>query len=298
MLRNLIKKLVKVGCYLIGKFTGSNHIPVFTYHSIDTSKSVLSVSPDTLRKQFEFFRDNGYEPLSLEDYFQYKKQNKSLKNKFLITFDDGYQNLYTHAFPLLKEFSYPAVVFLVTDYVGKTASWIIRDEKIILDRLLPTLSESEVDIEAEKNKLHKTSTYPLLNWEEIEEMSAGGVDFQSHTNTHPFISTLNEQDLENELTRSREIIEKRLNNKVTGFCYPYCDYENPQVSRLLSENGYAGAFVGDQLNGKNQKPDKFHIIRIAVWEFTTYFDLKFFFSPGYRVYKSIAKLAKGKQVYS
>lgn len=298
MLRNLIKKLVKLGCYLLGKVVGNQDIPVFTYHSIDSSNSVLSVSPDTLRKQFEFFRDNGYEALSLEDYYQHKKQNKSLENKFLITFDDGYQNLYTHAFPLLKEFSYPAIVFLVTDYIGKTASWIIRDEKIILDRLLPTLSEAEVDLEAEKNKLHETSTYPLLNWEEIEEMSAGGVDFQSHTHTHPFISTLTDEELQTELAQSREIIENRLHNKVTGFCYPYCDYEHPQAPLQLADNQYKGAFVGDQLNEGEKHPDEFHIIRIAVWEFTTPFDLKFFFSPGYRIYKSIAKFAKGKQVTS
>ncbi len=293
MIRNLIKKIVKLICYGLGLFKTRQDIPVLTYHSIDTSNSVLSVSPETLRQQFQLFRDKGYEALSLEDYFQHKKQKKSLDKKFLITFDDGYQNLYTHAFPLLKEFSYPAVVFLVTGFIGKTASWIIRDEQIILDRLLPTLSEAEVDLEAEKDRLQETSTLPLLNWKEIEEMSAGGVDFQSHTHTHPFISTLDEQNLQSELAQSREILENRLHNKVTGFCYPYCDYEHPQAVRQLTDTRYEGAFIGDQFNGARKTPDKFYITRIAIWEFTTPFDLKFFFSPGYSIYKSIAKFAKG-----
>lgn len=147
------KKLVKVGCYLIGKFTGSNHIPVFTYHSIDTSKSVLSVSPDTLRKQFEFFRDNGYEPLSLEDYFQYKKQNKSLKINFS-------SPLMMAAKPLHTPFP-PEGIFISCGSVSgnglrrKNCKLDYPWRKIILDRLLPTLSESEVDIEAEKTSCIK-----------------------------------------------------------------------------------------------------------------------------------------------
>ncbi len=293
MIRNLIKFSLKLTCYLLGMLKPRREIPVLVYHSIDNTNSVLSVSPDTLRKQFKFFRDKGYETLSLEDYFRHRKENKSLDKKLLITFDDGYQNMYTGAFPILKEFSFSAVIFLVTDHIGKTANWILRDSKIIEERLTSSLSAAEVDLDAEAKRQQEIANYPLLTWDEVEEMHAGGVDFQSHSHSHHFISTLDETDLHKELALSREILEEKLKKKITGFCYPYCDYEHPQASRQLVETGYEGAFIGDRLNGEPRYPEEFYITRVPVWEFTTPFDFKLFFSPGYDIYKSIVKFARG-----
>jgi len=292
-LRDKIKTLVQLGFYTLGSLGSGSKIPVLMYHSIDETGSLISVSPDTFRRHLQYLKSRGYQAVSMEEYFQEKTSSNS--KKVLITFDDGYQNLHTYALPILKEFSYTAEVFLVTDFIGKNAEWIVRDKEIIYKNIFSQLAMTDKEKEAEIEKFRKISQFKLLSWDEIRDMQEQGIGFQSHSHTHPFVSTISGEVLKSELAQSREILEEKLNRKILGFGYPYTDYSNPQALKLLDETQYKGAFIGDQFTEGRMRHSRYLITRIPLWENSTQFDFQFSLSQGYSWYKTfLQKLRKGQ----
>ncbi len=98
----------------------TTEIPVLTYHSIDNSGSVISTGPETFRKQMQILADADFNVVSLKTLGKSLLENAALPPKTIVlTFDDGFQNFYTTAFPVLNEYNFPATVFLITDYCGK-----------------------------------------------------------------------------------------------------------------------------------------------------------------------------------
>ena len=289
--REKLKTLIRLGFYCLGSLGSGSKIPVLMYHSIDDTQSMISVSPQVFRKHLQYFKDRGYEAVSLEEYFNTAPSQTS--KKVLITFDDGYQNLYSHALPILKEFSYKATVFLVTDCVGKNAEWIIRDQKFILKKIVARLTLSKEEKEAQVQNLKEISQFKLLSWDEVREMKNHGFEFQSHSHTHPFVSEISGDDVKFELEQSKSILEKNLNQKVSSFGYPYTDYDNPQIMGLLKETDYRGAFIGDQFPCERNKNSEYLITRIPLWEKNTRFDLTFALSPGYTWYKTCLQKVRG-----
>jgi peptidoglycan/xylan/chitin deacetylase (PgdA/CDA1 family) len=129
----------------------------------------------------------------------------------LITFDDGYLDFATYAFPLLKRYGFSAAVFVVTDFVGKTNYW---------DRIFEYGEE-----------------LPLLNWEQIKQLHAQGIEFGSHTLSHYPLTSLSPSEIVREATRSRAMMEHELGIPITTFAYPYGDFD-PVVQRLIGQCGY------------------------------------------------------------
>jgi peptidoglycan/xylan/chitin deacetylase (PgdA/CDA1 family) len=128
-----------------------------------------------------------------------------------ITFDDGYRNFYTTAWPILRDRGFAATVYLPTSYIG-------FEGKSFLGR-------------------------PCLSWAEVRELQAQGVHFGSHTVSHPVLHKLSGESVESELRFSKESIEDALGQKITGFAYPYAfPQEDRSFSRRiadsLSECGY------------------------------------------------------------
>jgi len=264
------------------------------YHSIDDTGSTISISPQVFKKHLQYLKNRGFETVSIQEYFSTPPSENA--RKILITFDDGYQNLFSHALPILKEFSYTAVVLLVTDYVGKNPGWLVRDQKLILDKIVSQWSLSEKNKGVELKKLNNISQFKLLSWEEIQEMKKEGMEFQSHSHTHPFASEISGEQVKLELEQSKSILEKTLGQKINAFGYPYTDYHNPKIIELLKEMNYQGAFIGDQAIDENSIDSGYLITRLPLFEESTLFDLSFFLSPGYRWYKiCLDKFRGGKK---
>ena len=140
-----------------------NEFFAMCYHDI-TSETIQEVHHDSgvvslehLIQHFEWIKDNGYTVVSLEQIIAAKEGNTPLPKKAIyLTFDDGYRSFYTHVYPLLKLYNYPATFALVT-------SWIESDEPVQYG-----------------NKLKSTNQF--LNWEQVREMQASGlVEIASHT---------------------------------------------------------------------------------------------------------------------
>ncbi len=134
----------------------------------------------------------------------------------VLTFDDADQSLYDHAFPLLQEFSVPAIVFIVAGYIGRESRW-------------------DLSLTGRSGK--------HLGWPEILAMYKSGIRFGAHGLTHRNMTRLNNVELETELVGSKRILEEQLGT-VDSISYPFnrCDR---RVMTAVKQTGYRWGFGGD-----------------------------------------------------
>lgn len=171
-------------------------IPIITYHSLDRSGSVISTSPEIFRRQMKFLSENGCRAISLEKLIEYYKIHKNFPPETVVlTFDDGFQNVYTQAFPVLAEYDFSATIFVISGYCGKLNNWAGNPPKLPREK--------------------------LLNWRELKELSDRGFEIGAHTKTHPDLTKLEIAEAEKEIIESKLEIEEKIGRKAVSFAYPY-----------------------------------------------------------------------------
>jgi len=212
-----LKKMMFSALSLLGEVYKTGGVPILLYHSVDDEDSLIATPTEMFRMQMEYLVKEHINVLSLKELYEKLMSPDPLpKNSAVITFDDGFQGMFHNAFPILREFAFPATVFVVTDYVGKPMGW---------------------------ERIDGIPAHPLCSWDELGTMSEGGVDVQSHTMRHPFMTELSESDLASEVEGSVSAIERELGKKVEFLAYPYGAH-NPLVVRVLKERGIVGGVAG------------------------------------------------------
>ncbi|OIO39305.1 MAG: hypothetical protein AUJ75_01495 [Candidatus Omnitrophica bacterium CG1_02_49_10] len=198
----MVSALVVVVIFAASGFINNAYVvPVAMYHKIDgdSMKSVLSLSPESFERQMAFLRKHKYNIIPLAELARIIKEKKRAPSKTIaITFDDGYENNYTNAFPVLKRYDIPATIFVVIKDVG---------------------------------------TDGFMTWGQIEEMRDAGIDIGSHTLTHPHLPSIDENRLISEVVGSKAIIESRLGGTVKSFSYPSGGF-NAMVRKEVVDAGY------------------------------------------------------------
>jgi peptidoglycan/xylan/chitin deacetylase (PgdA/CDA1 family) len=217
---------------------GNGHpLPLLTYHSIDDCRSVLSTSPGTFRRQLQFLASQCFHNIRLSEVVQLLHDRLPLPPKRVcLTFDDGYQNVYSEAFPLLQEYGFTATVFLVARYCGRDNDWPGNLE--YLDRT------------------------QLLSWDHVKEMSNFGIDFGAHTLTHPDLTCIAPRLAEQEIVQSKQEIEDKTGQPLTLFAYPYGRY-NSHIREVVR-----GQFLGactTRLGNVRSCADPYRLRRIDSW---------------------------------
>jgi peptidoglycan/xylan/chitin deacetylase (PgdA/CDA1 family) len=176
---------------------------ILTYHSIDDSGSVISVRPDLFRQQAEWLASGQVQVVPLDEIEQAPPESDAVA----LTFDDGFDNFASVAWPELRERQLPATLFLVADYVGRTNEWIDRKRSGI-----PRL--------------------PLLGWDELGRLAAEGVSLGSHSRTHPDLRRLDAIRLEDEVAGSFERIHRETGVRPQTFAYPFGRHD-PDVADAI-----------------------------------------------------------------
>jgi peptidoglycan/xylan/chitin deacetylase (PgdA/CDA1 family) len=251
---------------------------VVVYHSVDASGSVLSVSRDELRRQLATLKALGWRGLTLPEYLARAAGAPGEAREVLITFDDGYENFYADAAPVLGELGLPATVFVVTDHVGGRPLWFARDRARI-ERLTAAVGLTGADRAA----LAALADAPLMSWAQARELARHGVDVASHSAAHAFLTTLSDAALAADLRRSRETLEDRLGVRGDALCYPYGD-EDERVRRAAREAGFRVAFAA---TAAGRPGDALAIGRSAMRSRMTPGELQFALSPAAGSYAAL-----------
>jgi biofilm PGA synthesis lipoprotein PgaB len=171
----------------------------------------FDVTAAEFRSQMEQLRRRKFNVITLEALYRHLTQGTPVPPRSVVlTFDDNTRGLYDYAFPILKEYNYPATFFIHTDYVG------VRTVKDHCD------------------------------WNQLREMQRSGlISVQSHTRTHPpDLRKLSDAQLRKELLESKQIIERQMGKPVFAFAYTEGNYD-ARVKRMVAEAGYQMAITED-----------------------------------------------------
>jgi peptidoglycan/xylan/chitin deacetylase (PgdA/CDA1 family) len=221
----------------------SAEIPVLTYHSIDETGSLLSVAPSALRAQLARLRAENWRGLSIAEYIALAGKANPEPRTVLITFDDGYRNFAERAFPLLTEYGFRATLFVPVDFVGKRPSWLERDWKMTR-LLLDDVGLSSDERRALNMSAQELLSNSLMDWPDLRNLTEAGIDIQSHSAAHHFLTSLAPEEIREDLIRSRKVLEDQLGRPVTAVAYPY-GASDTVVAAAARDAGFDVGFVSD-----------------------------------------------------
>lgn len=184
-------------------------VPILMYHHVavpgpeaDAIRRDLSVSPAAFEAQMAHLASHGYRTVSLLDLFEHLQGGEALPPRpIILTFDDGYDDNYTFAYPILRRYGLQGTFFIITGLVGRPG---------------------------------------YLTWEQAREMRHGGMSLEAHTCTHLDLAKSTPARVSQEVKEAKAVLERELGGPVFFFSYPSGKY-NAAVIAALEANGYLGA---------------------------------------------------------
>lgn len=163
---------------------------ILTYHSIDPSGSPLSIPPEVFARQMSWLARSGPPVVAIEELLRLPEHGDAVA----LTFDDGFDNFATDAWPWLRDLGLPAVLYAVTDLVGGRNTW---------------------------GQASGMPSLPLLDWNALGRLAEAGLQIGSHTRSHSRLPELDTALLEDELVGSSDRIGKEIGVRPRTFAYPY-----------------------------------------------------------------------------
>lgn len=233
-------------CILFGLYANFHkRIPILMYHRIASVPGERNSLPvEKFKEQLDYLKEHGYNTITLSDLYQHYAQQAPLPAKpVVLTFDDGYEDNFSTALPMLRERNMKATVFPIANWVGRENRW--------------------------ENFNHAITR--TMDWDKLREWQAAGLEIGSHTLTHPFLTQCDEKELEQELISSKMIIEEKLDTQIDFLCYPY-GFFNAKTIAVARKVGYKGALAIYE-NAPLWRQDLFALPRIPIpsrqplWEF-------------------------------
>ncbi len=232
------------------------------YHHISPN---IAFNPGTVHKRIfenhvKLLKSYGFSNLNLEKGFD----KNNLKRQVLFTFDDGYKSVFDYAHPILSNYGFTGIVFIVTKYIGQKGDWEV-----------PLLS-----------------SLPHLSQHEIKTLYKSGWIIGSHSHTHNDLTTLSTTRLKEEIRASIGTLEDILGDKVYTFSYPFGKY-NQRVKETLMEYGVKFAFKS---SGKLKSPlDPLEIPRRSIYLIDL--DLSYKIDTFYNFFEYPKELISNKLAY-
>ena len=181
-------------------------VPVLMYHYIsvpppgsDAIRLDLSVTPENFTRQMDWLKQKGFTSISPDDLINALQRGTRLPaHPVLITFDDGYIDAYTNAFPILKSFDFKGTFFLITNYVD-----------------------------------HGYNAY--VSWEQAKEMARAGMSIENHSRQHLDMRNRSRDWLDNEILDSIQDIQDKIGIRPKIFCYPSGLYDSATIQAAKAD---------------------------------------------------------------
>jgi len=216
------------------------HIPILTYHSIDDSGSLLSVSSAAFGEHVARLQAAGYTAVPLSDALgRLAKPESPGERPVAITFDDGYATVYEHALPVLESRGWRATVFVVSGRIGSDNIWPGQAASVAPAR--------------------------LLSWDQLRALNRAGWEVGAHSQTHADLTRLEDGPLAEEVSGAKAALEGGLREEVRAFAYPYGAYD--RRVRASVEAVYPAACTTD-LGIASDVSDPYTLERIDMWYFS------------------------------
>jgi len=263
-----------------------NSVRVLLYHAVEdhvspyTDRLGVSVSPAMFEANLSYIRDN-YNVISVDDL-----QKPLPENPLLITFDDGYKSVYEHAFPLLRKYRMPAVVYLITCAVENKLVWVNELNWALLTHpkeafeicqqfpdLLGLESAPEI-VDRVKNNFNPGNIRELCSRlrqripfeadhdlyasrSDLRKMDSAGITLGFHTRDHYNLINCDKNELQRQLDSSgiNDVIDQRT------FAYPFGSFDRAAIDELGSKNYQSVMTVGNN----NERFSSYHVDRIEVF---------------------------------
>lgn len=191
------------------------NIPIMMYHHIhpefvkssDALLAGLSVSPKKFEEDLNEIVKAGYTTIFPQEIFKVLNGELDPSKKYIvISIDDGYQDNYDYAFPILKKLNQKAIIYVIPNRVGT-----------------------------------QTDGNSYFAWNLAKEMrESGHVEIGSHTMDHADLKSLNEEKQRYQIIESKKIIDEKLEMNTKDFCYPYGRYNETSI-KLVQEAGFENA---------------------------------------------------------
>ena len=178
---------------------------VLNYHMVNPMVISLAIDPTDFEWQMKYLVDHGYHTISTDEIYDFIEGKGALPDRpVLITFDDGYVDNYTNAYPILKKYNLKATIFIVTGFVSSRKGY--------------------------------------LTWDQLREMEQHGIMAQSHTVTHAPLPELPDERIREELVESKRTAEAELGHPIDFIAYPTGAHDLHIVS-IAKAAGYRGGFT-------------------------------------------------------
>ena len=186
-------------------------IPILMYHYIEDrdekkypKRANLFIPPVTFEAQLQWLTDHGYQTIDLDEMERIFHGDESAPAKAVVlTFDDGFDDNFKYAFPILKQYRFPATFFICPNLVGKKG---------------------------------------YLGWTQIEEMQKDGLDIESHTMNHAYLPDLSRDQRNFEIQESKRVIEAKLGIQVDFLAYPIGGFTE-EIKAETRQAGYQAGFT-------------------------------------------------------
>jgi peptidoglycan/xylan/chitin deacetylase (PgdA/CDA1 family) len=238
----------------------ASHAPVLTFHALEAGENPICFAPQNFEQGLELLTTNGYRCFPLKEM---AAGPPFPQRSFAITFDDGYESVFHHAWPVLQRFSMPATVFLT---VGSApgAAGALR---------LPSLGGRT-----------------LLSWSQIHEMRRAGIEFGAHTLSHPDLTRIPLAQAEIEMRDSQARLQEALGEQVRVFAYPF-----GRLNRATREVAarYFDLACSDRLGLLTQDSDIYALPRVDAYYLRSPRLFSLLLSPRFRWYLAARAVPRG-----
>ena len=191
--------------------------PILSYHKIERRMElgVTRLSPRRFARQMDRLVAGGWTTLSLEQVAACTRGERAVGSRELaITFDDAYRGLRDHAFPVLEERGFTAACFVITGYAGRMNRWDVA---------------------------YGGRRFAHLAWRDIRRWQSRGIEFASHTATHPRLTWLGADDVAREMADSRRALAGALDVIPWAISYPF-GAARERERQLARDAGYTAGF--------------------------------------------------------
>jgi peptidoglycan/xylan/chitin deacetylase (PgdA/CDA1 family) len=299
--RKLINLAYETGLIRAGRGLWAKSLTVINYHRIDdphrkgfdSFKPNVSATPADFNRQMDYL-SKWFTVVSMREVMQWLDGQRALPlYAALITFDDGYLDNYTSAYPILRAHNFPALIFLTTEHIGTDIPfyWDMaaycfhftkRDQLTFPDGTTERWSNQEQLDHVSKKWIELMKTLPqakklvyvqhlpellgvsipegffkmlMTNWDQVREMQKGGIEFGAHTMHHPILTRIPLDEVRAEIEGSKSRIEKELGEPVLSFAYPNGQSSdlNDKIEKIVADSGIRAAFT--LLNGPSSQDE-------------------------------------------